>query len=116
MFRRVAIAVAAAAITACPALAAHAPGDIAAAIQAARPASATSDQLDARLGPKYVTFRTPSGTGIAAAAAAHGRSGRSFPYRDMLIPIAAVLIALVGIAARRHLAQRSAAGRVAIDA
>jgi hypothetical protein len=115
MSRVVAIAVIAAAVAAPSAVAAHAPGDVTAPLRNTRPASAGNEQIDARLGPKYVTVPTSLSRGSLALPAARSASAGGFPYRRVLIAIAPVLLLLAGIVARRRRLQDSRLGSLAVD-
>ena len=115
MFRALAIAVVVAAISAPGAAARHAPEDGTPPPNSASSASTASDQSDARLGPKYISLPHPSGVTSAALATARSSSAGTFPYRRVLIPIAAVLLALAAFATWRHVPHSWTARRVGVD-
>ena len=90
MFRLLAATIAAAAVTAPAAVAMHAPG----AVAPTRPATAsasTADQLDARLGPKYVVAPQATTSPVSTVSA---RDTRRWIYPIVLVALIAGLVAL----------------------
>ena len=88
MFRLFAVTLIVAAVAAPSSWAMHAPGDDASSnLRAPQPSSATADQLDARLGPKYVAVPSqPTSVRVTAAPTRNRDAGR------WLIPIVMVVL------------------------
>jgi len=99
MLRAFLIVCVVAASSAPAAFARHAPDDFAAPRQVAPLTFSVTDELDARLGPKYVPLRQPPVAGTPPAAAVRGGSPSRLPFRLVLIALTVVLLALV-LAAR----------------
>jgi hypothetical protein len=115
MFRALAVAVVVAAISAPAAAARHAPDDVASPLSRASSASTAGDQSDARLGPKYVSLPHSSGVNSAAVPTARSGSAGTFPYRLVVIPIAAVLLALGAFGMWRSIPHGWTARRLSVD-
>lgn len=91
MFRLLTATIAASAVLAPAAVAAHAPGDNVAPTRQASVSSATVDQLDARLGPKYVVSPTAK---APLAAVVQSRDTHRWIYPIVLVALVAGLVAL----------------------
>ena len=113
MFRAVVIAVVATAVAAPVAVARHAPGDFVSSRQVVSQAS-VSDELDARLGPKYISLPRAVGHSVQAVARPSSQSAGGFPYR-VLIPLSAALLVLGGLVVWRRAPRGSVAGRVPVE-
>jgi hypothetical protein len=114
MLRAFVIVCVVAASSAPAAVARHAPDDFAGPHRVAPLTFSVTDELDARLGPKYVPLPQPPVAGTPPVAAVRGGSPSKLPFRLVLIAPTVVLLALVvvarlGAAHRRATPQRGSA-------
>lgn len=92
MLRTVAASLAAAAVVAPPALAMHAPGEIAHSSSVSPPASTADLRVD-QLGPKYVSI-TRHVPAVAPTQIVEVMRPRGFDWRDALVGVAVTLAAV----------------------
>jgi hypothetical protein len=107
MLRAFVIVCVVAASAAPAAVARHAPDDFARPHQVASHTFSVTDELDARLGPKYLLLRHPPVAGSPPAAAVRVGSPSGLPFRLLLIATAVGLLAFVVVAGRGAFTRRA---------
>jgi|1186.fasta_scaffold21586_2 hypothetical protein len=90
----------------------HAPDDFGRPQQAATLAFTVGDELDARVGPKYVALPHPPDVGAPDAPAAEADPTSGFPYWSVLLPLAAALAVVAVLLARRRASRGPEVGTV----
>jgi hypothetical protein len=90
----------------------HAPDDLGRRQHVANLGFTVGDELDARLGPKYIALPHPPEVGLPDAPAASGEPTSGFPYWSVLLSVAAALAVVAVVLARRRAARGPEVGSV----